>query len=190
MEYALIEHVHKKDVGLLPKIIDDARDAILDEARRQILEHGPKKMTIRSVAAKCGVATGTIYNYFPNKEMLVASVILQDWMVSLENMKNECLNASSIVSGLEVVYSEIKGFLMLYDHIFKETGVPVAVKYTYINRHNLLCSQISGVLNELYSRFDNPQNEDMLIFLSECLLNCAVRKRDFSFLKNIFIKLM
>lgn len=190
MEYTLIEHVHKKDVRLLPKIIEDAKDTILNEARRQLMENGPNRMTIRSVAAGCGVAIGTIYNYFPNKEMLMASVILQDWMVSLENMKNGCKDACDIVSGLQVIYSEIQDFLRLYDRIFKETGIPMAIKYAYSDKHELLCSQIGGILNELYTRFSKPQQDDMLIFLSECLLNGAIRKSDFAFLKNIFIKLM
>lgn len=190
MEYYLIEHVHKKGVRLLPKIIEDAKGAILHEARHELFEQGPKKMTIRSVASGCGVAIGTIYNYFPNKEMLMASVILEDWMVTMENMKSVCRKASSIISGLEVIYSEIQSFLRLYEHIFKETGMPVAVKYTYSEQHDLLCSQISSILNELYERFGKPQQEDMLLFLSECLLNGAVRKSDISFLKNIFIKLM
>lgn len=175
---------------LLPKIIEDAKGAILNEARHELFEQGPNKMTIRSVAAGCSVAIGTIYNYFPNKEMLMASVILEDWMASLENMKKGCRKAPSIISGLEVIYSEIQSFLRLYDHIFKETGMPVAVKYTYSDRHDLLCSQISSILNELYAKLGKPQQDDMLMFLSECLLNGAVRKSDLNFLKSIFIKLM
>ena len=175
---------------LLPKIIEDAESSILQEARHQLMEQGPRGMTIRSVAGGCGISIGTIYNYYPNKEMLMASVILQDWMVSMENINAGCSNAESIICGIEIIYREIQTFLKLYSHIFHETGIPVASEYTYSDRHNLLCSQISNILDTLYTRFNNPQQEDMLMFLSECLLNGAVRNSDFSFVKSIFIKLM
>lgn len=190
MEYALIEHVHKKDVSILPKIIEDVERSILQEARKELIEQGPRGMTIRSVAGGCGIAIGTIYNYYPNKEMLMASVILQDWLVSMEDMKAGCQNVQDIISGLEIIYQEIQSFLKIYSQIFCETGIPVVPNYTYNDRHNLLCSQIGSILEDLYARFDKPQQHDMLIFLSECLLNGAVRNSDFSFLKNIFIKLM
>ena len=33
--------------------------------------------TVRSVAAGCGVAVGTVYNYFSSKDMLIAAFMLE-----------------------------------------------------------------------------------------------------------------
>ena len=43
------------------------------------MEHGYAAVTIRSVAKACGVGVGTVYNYFPSKDALVASYLLGDW---------------------------------------------------------------------------------------------------------------
>ena len=62
----------------MPKIIENVRHQLLTEAKRQISERGYKSTTIRSVAAECGVAVGTVYNYFKSKDILIASFILED----------------------------------------------------------------------------------------------------------------
>ena len=46
----------------MPKIIKNAREEILKEAKRQLLENGYGATTIRSVAKATGIATGTVYN--------------------------------------------------------------------------------------------------------------------------------
>ena len=66
----------------MPKIIENIREKLLEEAKRQVSESGYSSMTIRSVATACGVGTGTVYNYFPSKDMLVASFMLEDWMIA------------------------------------------------------------------------------------------------------------
>ena len=63
----------------MPKIIINAREEILKEAKRQLLENGYSATTIRSVAKATGIATGTVYNYFPSKDMLLASFMMEDW---------------------------------------------------------------------------------------------------------------
>ena len=48
----------------MPKIIENIREKILEEAKCQVMESGYASMTIRSVANACGVGVGTVYNYF------------------------------------------------------------------------------------------------------------------------------
>ena len=63
----------------MPKIIENLENRLVEEARRQAWEGGYSAVTIRSVAAACGVGVGTVYNYFPSKEYLAAGVMLEDW---------------------------------------------------------------------------------------------------------------
>ena len=48
----------------MPKIIANVREQIIEVAKRQIEELGYENTTIRSVAKGCGIAVGTVYNYF------------------------------------------------------------------------------------------------------------------------------
>ena len=71
----------------MPKIIDEARERILAEARKTLLTAGYKGLSLRGLARDCSVAVGTIYNYFPNKDTLIALVMMQDWTEARERME-------------------------------------------------------------------------------------------------------
>ncbi len=51
------------------------RAAILEAARRCFLEHGYETVTIRDVIRLSGLAAGTFYNYFPDKESLFRALV-------------------------------------------------------------------------------------------------------------------
>lgn len=55
------------------------RDTILDEAYHQAKREGIASLSIRGIAAECGVAVGSIYNHFPDKASLVTEVIARFW---------------------------------------------------------------------------------------------------------------
>lgn len=78
----------------MPKIIENIRENLLAEARKQVMELGYSSMTIRSVAKACGVGVGTVYNYFASKDMLVASFMLTDWQQCMQRIRASCLHGS------------------------------------------------------------------------------------------------
>ena len=59
---------------LQEKLAAVKRDAILDAARAVFAEKDFHRATIKDVAARAGVADGTIYNYFENKDALLLGI--------------------------------------------------------------------------------------------------------------------
>ncbi len=53
---------------------NETRRAILEAARTRFLHYGFKKTTIDEVAADAGIAKGTVYLYFCNKEELLLTI--------------------------------------------------------------------------------------------------------------------
>jgi len=49
-------------------------EAICEAAIQVLLSHGPDKLTTTRVAERAGVSVGTLYQYYPNKESLLAAV--------------------------------------------------------------------------------------------------------------------
>jgi len=62
----------------MPKRIENLRENILACAKKEMLAQGFDALNIRNVARGCGIAVGTVYNYFPSKDMLAAAVMLED----------------------------------------------------------------------------------------------------------------
>ncbi len=64
---------------------DPVKDAVVQARRRQILEaaviqfseKGFHKTTIKDIARRAGIADGTIYNYFKNKQDLMVAMVIQ-----------------------------------------------------------------------------------------------------------------
>jgi AcrR family transcriptional regulator len=49
-------------------------DRLLDAAGDELRDHGYEGLTVRAVAARCGVAAATAYTYFASKNHLVAEI--------------------------------------------------------------------------------------------------------------------
>ena len=56
-----------------------SRDEILEASRLMLQEKGWSAIHMRSVAIRCGVSVGSLYNYFPSKTELVAATVESVW---------------------------------------------------------------------------------------------------------------
>ena len=54
-----------------------SREQILAAARELALSGG--ELSMRAVAARCGIAVGSIYNYYPTKADLTIAVVAEVW---------------------------------------------------------------------------------------------------------------
>lgn len=56
-----------------------SREAILEAGRQLIRKQGTADISIRSIAAACGVSVGSIYNYFDSKNDLITAAVESVW---------------------------------------------------------------------------------------------------------------
>ena len=57
------------EVIIIGKLIENPKDMIFQSAKSIAKNKGIDKVNIRLVAKDCGIAVGTIYNYFPQKKI-------------------------------------------------------------------------------------------------------------------------
>lgn len=79
----------------MPKVIENLQERILACARVLLLEQGIDGLNIRAVASACGVAVGTVYNYYGSKDQLIASIMLQNWLQSMREAAGEVNTAAT-----------------------------------------------------------------------------------------------
>ena len=84
----------------MPKIIENLRERILDTAREALVADGWRALSMRALAQRVGVAPGTIYNYFSDKEEIVATLALADWQDALARMDAVAAAATDLERGL------------------------------------------------------------------------------------------
>ena len=77
-----------------------SKEQILRAGKEILLNEGAQAFSIRSVAAKCTISIGTIYNYFPSKAALLSAVVQSIWLDIFRP-----INAASFSSFTECVQS-------------------------------------------------------------------------------------
>lgn len=103
----------------MPKTIDDPRQEILKQAKMILLDEGYKGLNMRKVAKECGFAVGTIYNYFPTKDDLLAQLMGDYWeeyYKILEEIDRENLE---LLAKLRKMFEQLEIFV----NTFRETWI-------------------------------------------------------------------
>ena len=155
----------------MPKKIKNIREQLLSEAKRQITERGYENTTMRSVAYECGIAVGTVYNYFKSKDMLVASFILEDWL--------ECINAIRAYpkedrrAYLGFIHSSLKDFKEKHNSIFTDRSATKTFSSAFPERHGQLREQLAVLIEPISDCHFTAE------YVSEALLCWTMAGRDF-----------
>jgi AcrR family transcriptional regulator len=155
----------------MPKKIENLRMQILQDAANLLKRDGYEALTIRRVAADCHIAVGTVYNYFPSKDMLAASIMLEEWIHILTEMKQKCAKASSLEKGMHIVYEGILAFAKQYRSSWSTYVFTGRQTSAYKQRHAKLVQQIGECLQPLIKGKNISSHYET--FLAENILACV-----------------
>ena len=150
----------------MAKIIDNLYFNIQEVGKKILLEDGYKKMTLRLVANKCNIATGTVYNYFKSKDQLVATIMFKDWKSMIDVTVPKLFNIESSIDGLKLVFDMIKDYTAIYQKAWLDYGGSLIGQD---ERHNILIKQLNDLIRPLF------KDSDSINFISEVLLYSAIR---------------
>ena len=174
----------------MPKIVKDLRDRAIREARRILTAPENTAFTMRGVAAACGVAAGTLYNYFPSKEYLIGCVVLEDWQAAVDEMTALARGAHTIQQGVEGLYTAMCRFVEAHRYLTSFDIRGGKDGFDYAGRHILLRRQIEALLALLETRFGVGPDSGVTTFLAECILSFSTKGYDYSQLSEAFNKLL
>ena len=134
----------------MPKIIENCREKLLDEARRQINECGYGALTMRGVASACGVGVGTVYNYFPSKDSLIATFMLEDWQAATADM-HKAFGSGSPSEILSAEYDGLVAFGKQHRALFSDPAAIAAFSVLPRAWHKRLREQLAIPLERALS---------------------------------------
>lgn len=167
----------------MPKIIENLPQRLIEEARRQVEEAGFSAITMRSVAKSCGVGVGTVYNYFPSKEALVASFMLEDWKKCIASIEGVAARSQTLEPVLRIIYEKLTLFMEQYDPIFRDSSAAASYTGSTSRYHSVLRSQLSAPVRK-FCRDDFTAE-----FIAEAVLSWTVAGKDFDELKAVLLRI-
>ena len=173
----------------MPKIIENIRERLLAEAKRQVSESGYSAMTIRSVATACGVGTGTVYNYFPSKDMLVASFMLEDWMECIQAISEGTAHATDVKEALYCMYQELLKYKEKYTNLFADENAEASYNASFMQRHHLLREQLADPLKIWTRKQDKVDASFLAEFVAENMLTLTMAGEDFEQIAAVLLQL-
>jgi AcrR family transcriptional regulator len=163
----------------MPKIIENLDQRLMEEARRQIKESGYSAMTIRSVAAACGVGVGTVYNYYPSKEALVATFILEDWNACYSDITARAESARGREPVLWAIYENLQRFITEHAAVFQDESAAASFTGSFSQYHGLLRSQLAAPVRR-FCRDDFTAE-----FIAEAMLTWIVAGKNFDEMSKV-----
>ncbi len=161
----------------MPKIIEDLKQKLLFETRRQIDENGYGSLTVRSVAKAAGVGVGTVYNYFASKDMLIAHLVLADWQIMLDSLRKNN-EGKNLKESLRCIYDCLVEFTKKYHALFSDSDAKKAYSTAFTDRHRLLRRQLAELIMPLCEG-KNADTGFYAEFVIEALLAWSLEGKSF-----------
>ena len=173
----------------MPKIIENAREKIIDEAKRQIKESGYENVTIRSIARGCSLGLGTFYNYFKSKDLLIATFLLEEWNERMSRVALETENKNYPDEVVKCICDEIAQFIDANKNIFNAPEAKKAFNNTVGSYHKVLISQLASPIRRVCVSNGYENAEFLSLFIAEATLTWTVAGKKYDDLAPIFNKL-
>ena len=172
----------------MPKIIDNVREQLLAVAKRQVTERGYAKTTIRSVAGECGLAVGTVYNYFSSKDMLIASFMVVDWLDCIRRAAES--PSTDAEQRLRAIYDALLRFSDKYNALFADSDAHKAFSGVFSDRHKQLRSQLAELILPVCESCGSDDSAFLSEFIAEALLSWTMAGVDFDTVSKPLMKLI
>lgn len=125
----------------MPKKIDNPKETIFDCAKQILMEDGYAQLNVRTIAKKCGVSVGTVYNYFEDKRVL-DMMLMQSFWGEFEGVVVKIFDDTSqdLFYKLRETQQELNRFVTKFLELFSE--VFKTRKSSYTSREK----EVKGIL--------------------------------------------
>lgn len=136
----------------MSKVFTDKKEAILSTALELFIERGYHNTPTSLIAKEAGVATGTLFHHFPNKEVLFNELYLSVKSRMINGLKSGLDENRSLVEKIGYIWGYSLNWLIMHSkefRFFQEFGnSPIISKITKEQAMNLFAN-ISGPIKEL-----------------------------------------
>ena len=157
----------------MARIIHNLSDKIISVTQSQLRTRGYMGTTIRSVAQECGIAVGTVYNYFPSKEALVATHLLEDWKQCILAIQTASACSDIPRPAALCIYEQLISFSRRHQAIFRDETARASFAESFGKYHGILRSQLAEPMRKFCS------SDFAAEFLAEALLTWTMAGKSF-----------
>lgn len=160
----------------MPKIIKDVEQSVYKAVMEVVTTDGIEQLSMKRIAKNSGIAVGTLYNYFPDREDLVSKAILYSWNQSFQTLDAILAQSKNSITKWTAFH------VTLYTETMKRKGVGhelirQQVISDEVNQEILdgLSSRYTLLFNELAENVDKTFSEQTRRRIQETLVSTVLR---------------
>jgi len=181
----------------MPKILTNVREDILRISRAILETEGYNAFSMREVSSRCGIALGTIYNYYRTKDEIISEIILSDWDLANKRMETVIASGASEIDKLEEIFHSLKDFVHDFHSLWLEMAMNrknACNMESRVNRQNdyriLIKDKIKSATPSIVRNYKGD-HEFLYDMLSRCFISyCQDREFDFKNFRALFRELL
>jgi AcrR family transcriptional regulator len=161
-------NIVQKGGMVVPKVLDNPREVILNHARDIVLNEGYENLTIREVSKNSGISVGTIYNCFLTKKDLILQLIEDYWQECLEAVDEIDKDEPDLFLKLFKIYEKFNSFFETFKEGWIRNSTSGHGENGLIRKKNFLEKFIKKV-EEILIEFQN--NNSINLFLEPYIIS-------------------
>jgi AcrR family transcriptional regulator len=138
-----MQTIHTSSLSLKEKQRQEREELILQAAEEVLLEKGYYETSMDEIAARVGIAKGTIYKHFPGKEDLVLGIFKRDMQALLQGI-------DEIIGKEQTPSAKLKALLLfIHAGFFGKQTQLLASMYNGVDLKRLLAEK-GGCMSDLW----------------------------------------
>ncbi|MGM9538178.1 MAG: TetR/AcrR family transcriptional regulator [Candidatus Onthomonas sp.] len=102
-----------------------SREAIMQVCRRMAAEQGLPALSMRAVAGECGIALGTLYNYYSDKDELLIATVESVWQ-DIFHLDGVCETAFSFPDYVAYLFDRARAGAAEYPNFLTAHSIAIA----------------------------------------------------------------
>lgn len=166
--------------------LQSRRAKILEVGKEVLAEEGYKNVAIKTIAERAGIATGTFYLYFANKDKLVETIAEEMYQRLLERIRQERSKYTATVDKLQAsmktcldVFREEKQMAKIL--LIQVPGISKILNHKLVNIEKELIQLVKKDLDELVEQKEIPPQNT---YISACAFVGTFRQVLMSWLRE------
>ncbi len=102
----------------MSRIIENPEQLILSRAKEILYNEGFKKFSMRNLSKKCGIALGTIYNYYSTKEELIIEMMTDYWKEHFYILEDILNSNDTLYIKLNEIFNKLNIFIKTFKQVW------------------------------------------------------------------------
>jgi AcrR family transcriptional regulator len=160
---------------IMPKVIPGLKENIL-KCADEILSRGEfDKFSIRGIAKECGIAIGTLYNYYSSKDDILKATIESHMQKMLDDIDKKCAEAKSIADGICYICEGVRAFSEKHPETWVTSVLGGYDQAMVSEWKNMLRPAVVQKFTSLCERFEQAYDSELLPAIAEILIALGVQ---------------